>query len=216
MTIAVAVSLLAALPFAALGAEGPAEPDAPHAPPAVQLEPVRSPWYLELGLGSGDAVVSLGGGDRTVRSLAGADPTRIALQAGAGLTIGPKLLAGLDVTLLRAGATVHDPVLGNVRRTVQLTNLDLVLTFYPGDSGFFFRGGGGVSSLHLGEHAPAVDRLDRYGGLNVAGGVGYAWWIGRRFNFLIDLDASRHRLFRSATGPTAAFFWTLFAGIGWY
>jgi hypothetical protein len=214
MTIAVA--LLAALQLAALGLDGPSGSAAPDAPPAAEVEPARSPWWFALGLGSGNAVLSLAGGDRTVRSVIGGDPARIALQVGAGVSVGPKLLVGLELAALRAGAAVADPVLGDVRRAVQLTNLDLLLTFYPSGRGFFVRGGGGLSSLGIDEHASSVNHHDRYGGLNVAGGVGYAWWIGRRFNFLLDLDASRHRLFHSAAGPTSASYWMLFAGIGWY
>lgn len=211
----IAAVLLAALPLAALATGGAEAPAAPDPAPAAEVEPARTPWYVAFGLGSGNGVVSVVGGERTVRSLVGGDPVRIALRAGGGLTLGPKVLVGLDLAAVRATTAVQDPVVGEVRRAVQVTELDLVFTLYPAGRGLFFRGGGGLSSLALDEHAP-VHLHRRYDGLNVAGGAGYAWWIGRRFNFSLDLEGSRHRLFRSAEGPRSATFWTLLAGIGWY
>ena len=204
-------ALLAALPLAVLAEEAPAPPPAAARAASADAAPSRSAWYLQLGLGTGNAVVRSDGADRTLRDLLGGDPARLALQLGVGATLSPRLLLGLELTTFRAGAADRDPVLGSLRNAVQITSASLVATFFPVERGFFFRGGAGPSSIRF--EKGSSNRS--YGGVSLVGGVGNAWWIGERFNLSLALDASR-QWYSGKSAPSRSSSWLLYLGFGWY
>jgi hypothetical protein len=178
---------------------------------------VRDGWYLGVGLGLADGATHAGGVRRTFGELVGDDPTRLALQVEAGVTVTPRLLLGVDLSFAGAGRDGADPVLGSVKRGVSVANLDLVATVFPFVEGFHLRAGAGLSQIALLVESDAGRSEQRHGGVNVLGGLGWAFWIGQTFNLCLNLDLSRQWYRSSEPGaPASSSFAIAYAGFDWY
>lgn len=213
-----ALALAAALAGASPRAGAAAEALGGAPPPRVAGDGprVRSPWYLGFGLGFGAGAVGPSGDRRTFRDLVGGGtPASFALQAEAGATLTRRVLLGGEVLVAGAAAHPDDPLLGPTTRTVRVANLDAVITFFPMGEGLFFRAGAGASRLALSVKSPEGSSGDAYLGTNVLGGVGYAFWVGRRFNLSLKLDRSR-QWYRGDASPGTSSFWAAYAGLAWY
>lgn len=177
--------------------------------------PPRSPFYIGFGLGWGDGSTY---GQGTTFSLHDwlspsgySDDGRLgfALRAGANLT--PQLSLGFDLTGVRAFGSAF----GGADAHITIANYDAVLTFYPMVRGLFFRGGMGASTLTSASHVYGVPSDSvTYGGFNILGGIGYAFWLGGPANLTLNLDASRQ--FFSATQVDGSSFFLAYVGIDFY
>ncbi|WP_242361317.1 hypothetical protein [Anaeromyxobacter sp. SG17] len=208
------LALLIAFPLAAAAQDpGPQPPytpgsRAPRYAPAQQ----RDNWYIGFGVGMGDGSVSGQGDSLSFKELNyDRDPTRLALNFKVGWTVTPRLLLGLDITAARAQASGS-----GLTTSAQITNYDAVATFFPMERGFFVRGGLGLSALSLAYDDGFDDVTDTFGGTNILGGLGYAFWLGKQFNLTVNLDASKQFYGSSDTAPEGSQFWMLYAGFDWY
>lgn len=201
------LALLVAAPLAAAGQEVPAPPQPATAPYAAAQQ--RDGWYIGFGVGIPDGSISGQGDSFSFKEINGdRDPTRLALNFKVGWTVNPRLLLGLDITAARAQASGD----GLVDSAAQITNYNAVATFFPWERGFFVRGGLGLSALTL----ELDDESESYGGTNLLGGLGYAFWLGKQFNLTVNLDASKQFYGSSDLDPEGSQFWMLYAGFDWY
>lgn len=170
--------------------------------------PARDSWYIGFGLGTGDGSASGQGERYSLSDLNVDDPTNVFLNFKAGATLTPQLLLGGDLTYLSSQASA-----GGYDSSVGIMNVDLVATFFPMERGLFFRGGLGRSA-----YVQTADGYDDYnrGGWNVLGGVGYAFWLGQRFNLTVNLDVSQQWYGSSDVDVENSRFWALYAGFDWY
>jgi hypothetical protein len=188
----------------------PTTPQAPPAAPAPmrRRDHVRGAWYIGFGMGGGGGTAT---SSFTVprtndfSDYVGPDPTQLAMNFQVGATISPSLLLGADIQALAALSS--DPVYGDSQ--FQLNSYDVAVTWFPWETGFFVKGGVGLSAL-----AWSIDGAgsDTYRGVNVMGGLGYALWIGQTFNLTLNLDATAAKLdgdFESArmTNVYLGFMW---------
>lgn len=169
----------------------------------------RSPFYFGVGLGTGNGNLS---GQGTTLSFdewhGGANaPTNGFLNVKAGVTLAPGLLVGGDLS----GMFSQLDEAGFVS-TISIVNLDGVVTWFPAAEGFFVRGGAGVSTLKL----DWGSTTDSWSGVNVIGGVGYAFWLGERFNLTVNADYSVQSYGSSSTSPESSSFFAVWAGFDWY
>lgn len=209
------VALLAALPLAAAGQQGveSSAAPAPAAPAPEEGRAGRGPWYMAFGLGIADGSLMRAEERSSFRDLIGPKPTRLALHAGGGATLSSRLLLGAELSLAGAEASAADPALGKITRSVSVTSLDAVVTFFPMGDGFLVRAGGGLSRLAL--RADGGVRLrETHLGPGVVGGAGYAFRAGKRFRVSLNLDVSR-QWYRGAAAPSSSSLWELYAGLGW-
>jgi hypothetical protein len=183
------------------------------APEAKSLSPgyvpryhSRDAWFIGFGVGTGDGTVYEGRSFAPFRDLTGPDPIVAALRFEVGVTLTDRLLLGLE--LFSVGT--QQKVSGELARAA-IVNADAVVTFFPDGDGLFLRLGGGVSLLN---HSRAgADEYSR--GINALVGVGYAFWVGERFNLSIRLDHSRQRALKG-NGPDGSEFWAGTIGFDWY
>jgi hypothetical protein len=166
----------------------------------------RSAWFFGFGLGTGDAAVASGRSFETIRDVVGAGAKVGAARAEIGLTLTDRLLFGVE---LGAQGTQGD-VGGETARFV-LADADAVLSFFPDADGLFVRFGGGVSWLHR-ERAGATTNDRGYNGLV---GLGYAFWIGERFNLSLRIDHAR-AFFGKGSAADASEQWAASLGFDWF
>ena len=204
------LAVLVALPLVTAAQEVPAPSRPTFDPPSAQLASrakQREGWYIGFGLGVGDGSVSGQGESFSFKELNVDDPTRGALNFKVGWTVTPRLLLGLDITAVRAQASAS-----GLSTATQVTNYDAVATFFPWERGLFVRGGLGLSAMTF----ELEDESETYGGTNLLGGIGYAFWLGKQFNLTLNLDASQQFYGDSADEPESSRFWMLYAGFDWY
>jgi hypothetical protein len=204
-------------------------PPPQYAPPAVP-QPVppprlRSPWYAAFSIGGGDGNIRLPArigqpkGTYSLHDFFGKGPTTFAFDLDIGASLTPKLLLGGELTVFVAAATYSTPF-GDLSRSVGMSNLNAVLTFYPFERGLFLRGGAGIASISataesfnvLGNKTKTTDSAS---GGDIALGAGYAFWLGQRFNLSLNLDWSR-QFFGRSENVDGASFWRFGLGFGWY
>lgn len=166
----------------------------------------RDSWFIGFGVGTGDGTVYEGRSFAPFRDLTGPDPIVAALRFEVGVTLTDRLLLGLE--LFSVGT--QQKVSGELARAA-IVNADAVLTFFPDGDGLFLRLGGGVSLLN---HSLA-GTAEYSRGLNALVGLGYAFWVGERFNLSLRIDHSRQRSLKG-NGPDGSEFWAGTIGFDWY
>lgn len=211
----------------------PQAPPPPQYPPAPQWAPPpqspppgdlartqrRGPWYIGFALGGGNGSIADGGGRYSLEEYVGGSPTNASFNFKVGATLSQKLLLGFDTTAVRSQATYDDPVYGpETTFAAQITNYDAVATFFPMEKGLFVRAGAGLSALTLSYTNSRHSDSNTYTGVNVLGGVGYAFWLLRSFNLTVTLDVSGQSYGspQNASDPESSTFWTLGVGCDWY
>jgi hypothetical protein len=206
MRTAAALTLAAAL-AAALPSGARARPD-----PDGQ-DGWRDIWYLGLGIGSGGGSYVLDGDRVSFRDAHGAagSPLHLAFQLEAGVTVAPTLLAGGELSVLSSAA---DDSFADSELT--LSQLLGVLTWFPAERGLFLRGGAGLAALRQEWDDGREHRRSTVGGLSVLGGVGYAWWLGRRFNLTLHADLSAQAYGSSSQDPSSSAGVNAYLGFRWY
>jgi len=184
--------LLAAAPMLALALEpevpparpppAPAEQPAPPPPPSAPEPFRRGAWYVGFGLGWGDGSVTGASGTSTFGEvLRGHRPVNLSLAFRVGVTLGATLLLGVDVRAVRAAGSA-----GGSGSAIQVNGYDAMLTFFPWERGLFVRAGMGFADLV----ADAAAGSTHHGGLDLAAGAGYAFWLGQSFNLSLNLGVS--------------------------
>jgi hypothetical protein len=193
----------------------PAQPSPPGAPASYppQFRP-RDTWYIGFGLGSGGGQYRDSVGTRALSDI-GTDSTSVFLNFKVGATLTPRLLLGLDIAGISTTGSAGTGWFGPMNATVQITNYDAMLTWFPMERGLFLRGGAGLSAFTLDD--PSAITLRSIRGVNATVGGGYAFWLGRTFNLTVNLDLSAQRYDSSAAGaPTRSNFTALWLGFDWY
>ena len=141
---------------------------------------------------------------------AATDPVSLALQFEVGATLRPDLLLGLDIRGLRTQST------DGVDAAVQATDYLAMLTWFPAREGFFLRGGAGLATLSLDVRDGGFRVDDTVGGIGLLAGLGYAFWLGERFNLTLNADVSAQLYRDSLDRPTSSRFFDLYLGFAWY
>lgn len=144
-----------------------------------------------------------------------------------GATLNPKTLLGLDLNgVSQSGSVLRDFIIETkkVDATIGIYNLFLMITHFPRKEGFFIRGGGGYSTISYqieGLDEDIVDGVfgrisESSDGYGLLGGVGYAFWLGKRFNLTINLDHSRQFYSSDNEKPDKSQFTIAYLGFDWY
>lgn len=184
--------------------------------PPAPAEKERGNWYIGFGLGGGDGTLTPRGGLATAM---GTGSLRFSGDKGSfnfriGATASPKLLLGLDT-----GAVVASDdrvALGGTtyKASSSLTYYDAAFMFFPWERGLFLRGGVGLSSASFTLEGGGTKTEVSANGLNVLGGIGYAFWLGRSFNLTLNLDGQRHAFDTVDLGGATS--WSAWLGFDWY
>jgi hypothetical protein len=153
--------------------------------------PVRGPWYIGFGIGAGDGQTYVGGTTSSfhdILSSTGSDNFRLGANFKIGAALNPTTLLGFDLTVLRGFGNAP----GAYDTWVQVTNFNLMFTFFPMQQGLFLRGGGGLAWLETGirDQFTAAQATYDYGGFDLLGGVGYAFPLTRRLALSLNADLS--------------------------
>ena len=197
-----------------------APPPPQYAPPAPRPARQRSPWYAGFAIGGGDASLRLPGtastpkGTYSLHDFFGKGPTTFGFDLHVGATLTPRLLLGGELTVFAAAAE-YDTPFGKASRSIGIQNLNAVATFFPFGTGLFLRGGLGLSGISSTVDEPGPGKsTDTARGGDVALGVGYAFWLGQRFNLTANLDWSRQSYSSNEIDGSA--FWRFGVGFGWF
>lgn len=227
------VALALAVPLLATAQEG--EPAAPaelrpiaqaYPPPPPRYPPnpagyvhdapeqQRDFWYIGFGLGSGTGSATYAGDRLSFREAHGdaGGPTNVTMNFKAGATLTPNLLFGGDITAI--GSVLDE---GGVETTLTVTNLDAVATWFPTGRGLFLRGGVGISAYRFEVDGGFDDGWSEEAtGVNVLGGIGYAFWLGRRFNLTLNADVSAQDYGDEDLSAESSRFANFYVGFDWY
>ena len=172
----------------------------------------RDSWYIGFGIGGAfDASYEINGQEITFDDwLAGTDKgPKVSLNFKVGKTISPKTLMGFDLTAVSQMGS-----LGGINGQIQINNYFFMITHFPQKEGFFIRAGGGLSNLMFEiDNGPTVS--ETYNGFGLLGGIGYAFWLGKRFNLTLNIDHSR-QFYEGGTVPDNSQFTSFYMGFDWY
>ena len=178
--------------------------------------PARGPWYIGFGVGAGDGQTYVGGTTSSFHDVlvaeGGSDHFRLGGNFKIGATLSPTTLLGFDLTVLRGFGSAP----GGYDTWVQVSNWNLMFTFFPMQQGLFLRGGGGLSWLETGiqdRFTLARSTLD-YAGLDLLAGVGYAFPLTRRFNLTLNADFSWQ--FYGASDVSGSRMYLVYVGFDFY
>lgn len=193
-------------------------PPGPAAPPAAHAwAPRRDSWYIGFGVGIGSGGYTLGSDHVAFKDHVGsADGIPLAMNFKVGGTLSPRLLLGFDLTGVGQQGTTNMAG-GKVTSTIQVTNLDLMATFFPWETGLYLRGGGGLAALAYRDSAAGflVGSGTRTG-VGAVVGVGYAFWLGKSFNLTAGVDLSGQAYGSSADKPKSSSALAFLLGFDWY
>ena len=177
--------------------------------------PARGPWYIGFGIGAGDGQTYVSGTTSSfhdVLASTGSDHFRLGGNFKIGATLSPTTLLGFDLTVLRGFGSAP----GGYDTWVQVSNWNLMFTFFPMQQGLFLRGGGGLAWLETGiqdRFTLARSTLD-YAGLDLLAGVGYAFPLTRRFNLTLNADFSWQ--FYGASDVSGSRMYLVYVGFDFY
>ncbi len=187
---------------------GPPPGYPPPPPPGVRPAHRRDVWYIGFGVGWGDGSVRDATGTFTFSEiLRGYGPSNVSLNFKVGLTLNPRMLLGFDLTAVRSFGSS-----GGLDVAIQVTNYDVMFTYFPTGEGFFLRGGAGAAELLVDTSVGSTT----YGGAGVLGGLGYAFWLGRSFNLTVNVDVSGQWYGRSTVAPESSRLVNVYMGFDWY
>jgi hypothetical protein len=189
-----------------------AAPAAASAHPGASTSGQRDRWYIGFGLGSGAGSYSIDG-DRVCFRYAhgGASPLNLAFQLEIGATVTPTLLLGGEISGLVSYADVD-----GVDSTLSASQLLLVATWFPMERGLFLRGGAGLAGIEQETDDGFFRTHARANGAGLLAGVGYAWWLGHRFNLTAHVDLNAHAYGGGGDRPDDAAIVTGYLGFRWY
>ena len=172
----------------------------------------RSSWYIGFGLGGAfDASFELNGEEITFDDwLSGTDKSpKVSFNFKVGKTFSQKTLIGFDLT----GAGQSG--IGGIDGHIQINNFFFMLTHFPQKEGFFIRAGGGLSNLTAEIDTGLGTASDTISGFGLLGGIGYAFWLGKRFNLTLNIDHSM-QFYDGGNDPDSSQFTIFYMGFDWY
>lgn len=191
-----------------MGTERAPSPAAAREAPSASAprQDAREPWFLGLGLGSGNGTVYGEQVFATMGDLTGPDPIIAAIRGEVGMAITDRVHVGLELV----GLGTQQKADGE-RERVLFLGADAVVTYYPGSDGLFLRAGGGGSLLHQVAQGATLN----YQGLNGLFGLGYGFWVGERLNLSLRFDHSR-QFYRAGSHWDSSGFWAGTVGFDWF
>jgi hypothetical protein len=197
--------------------DGPSPSGRPPAGPA----PERGPWYVTVAGGAGDARLTFIDGPteqtRSLRDFLGDSPDTFAVDVGVGAQVSRTVLVGGHLAVFAAEAT-PGTASGDVHRSLRITSVAGVVTWFPFEHGPFVRAGAGPTSfVTRSEPYPGTPEARLSGmGVTVSGGVGYAVRVARRLDLTAAVDGSGHSFGSPEVGaPDTAMVWALRLGARW-
>lgn len=157
----------------------------------------KSSWYLGFGIGTGDgSLENKYGYSDNISNAFGSGwnySPRVAINFGVGSILNPKTHLGFELSAIRQDATYSSSGISG-SASLQINNYMAIATYFPMISGFFVKGGAGLSYLQWEANAsvPGYSEhiSDTYSGMGIIGGIGYAFWIGETFNLCLHFDYS--------------------------
>ena len=175
----------------------------------------RDSWYIGFGLGGAfDASYEINGQDNTFDDWLdywGFDKNpKVSFNFKVGKTFSKKTLMGFDLTA--AGQSGSQP---GGDGHIQINNFFFMLTHFPQEEGFFIRAGGGLSILTAELDTGVGTISDSATGFGILGGIGYAFWLGKRFNLTINIDHSM-QFYEGGNDPDSSQFTIFYMGFDWY
>lgn len=174
----------------------------------------RQSWYIGFGLGTFfDAAWVTDGVELTWEDFyAGADTSpNICLNFKVGGTLSPNFLLGFDVTAIREEGSGT-----GLKISSQINNYFAMLTWFPFEKGLFFRLGGGISAFQFEVNSASLGNSnEQYNGGGALAGIGFALWLGKRFNLTLNVDYSR-QWYNDPNGPDESRFFIIYIGFDWY
>ncbi len=187
---------------------------ASHAYPGMEHR--RGPWYIGFGIGGGDAGYTLNGQSvgfsDMMRSF---DTVRVAGNFQVGGTVLEQLLVGFDMSFIREQGTAT--VMGyTVNADTQITDYNVMATYFPLVTGFFVRGGTGLALAIQDVSGGGFSQSESVSGFDFDVGVGYAFWLLRSFNLTVGIDLAQQFYSKQTGKPDDSQFWTFNLGFMWY
>jgi hypothetical protein len=180
------------------------------APHAAREGSPRDSWYIGFGVGSGGGwVTDAGQRDSFKEFTYPGDRATFSFDFNIGATLTPRLLLGVEVGALGTSGST-----GGYDSSIITTYFDGVVTYFPMERGFFVRGGAGSASLQTNAETPDGTFKGNWKGVNVLGGVGYAWWLGKSFNLVGQVDVTR--AWYERRGPDATDTVAVTLGFEWF
>lgn len=166
-------------------------------------------WYAGASIGA--AYGALRDGERSTHVSPGGTPLPLPLAASlrAGVVLGPRLLAGAELS----GAYAENGYpFGDVTSVATASLLGVATVFVTAaprpepplrattSRGWFARAGAGVSRLHARVHRGSEDSSWTATGPSLLAGGGYALWMGARRGATVGVDVNRQWYRRTAAG----------------
>ena len=169
--------------------------------PQLRQEHGYGRWYLEFGAGGGVGSLDANGKNYRLPWWSRGAEKRSSLGSvslRAGKQVSSTLRLGIDVMALRA--EIRTPCFST---TVGMLNADAVASWSPRGTGFYLRGGGGLSAISL-KDTDLYPTAAVRGGVNVMGGIGYMVPVGRSYSVTLGADASQQWYSGGKSGPRSS------------
>jgi hypothetical protein len=180
----------------------------------IAQEKERRSWYIGFGVGTFVGATFLVGSDELTWDdyFEGLDASpAVSINFKVGGTLNKSVLLGFDVTAIRQEGTMTGITVAN-----QVNNYFGMVTVFPFEKGLFVRLGGGASAyVQEVELSGFGSDSETYSGYGVLGGVGYAFWLGKRFNLTLNVDYSR-QWYTDDAGPDGTHYVACYVGFDWY
>jgi len=179
----------------------------------VGNEHKRDTWYIGFGIGSGDGGTTLQHGEyiSLKNNFPGIKTGRVTANFKFGTTVTSKLLAGFDLTAIRAQGKEND-----VECITQITNYNGMVTYFPKELGFFVRGGMGMAEHYAEIKDQDISRGTMYTGFDVLMGAGYAFWLLKSFNLSLNADYSKQFYGKSEHRSRESNFFNIYLSFDWF
>lgn len=180
------------------------------------MEHRRGPWYIGFGIGGGDAGYTLNGQSVGYSDMMrGLDSVRVAGNFQVGGTVLEQLLVGFDMLFIREQGSVGTGGI-TVNAATQITDYNVMATYFPLVTGFFVRGGTGLALAIQDVSVGVISQSESVSGFDVDVGVGYAFWLLKSFNLTVGIDLAQQFYSKQTGKPDDSRFWTFNLGFMWY
>ena len=206
----ISVLLVAGMSFVApvLAAEGQTEGSAPAEPSQE-----RTKVFAGAGLGGGFGARAKFNGrsvsfDDQLRGTTDKTPLVAVNVASFGIAMRPGLYAGIDLS----GFGQSAKLLNGDRSSIQVTNYFAALTWFPWESGLFFRGGAGLSQFV----STVGSTTEHSGGLGFLVAAGYALQLTGAHHLSLTVEQTWQSYGGSSvTKPDSSQIGAVFLGYMW-
>ena len=213
-----------------------ASPVAQSKPPETDKVRKRHAWYGGFGFGSGPSQIRMGKELRELRDIlcqniqtrsgSACKNDDIAGFAGFiefGKSLSQNLLIGAHLaSRTELGSAPDEGEEDHVSYSVVHNSIMAAVTWFPMETGLLFRGGLGPASVmtteEVGDASEFEKRTTQTFGFGMMAGVGFSFWLGKRFNLVIsnDLHAAKFMGDETSGQPTEGWFNSSQLGFMWY